>query len=117
MRVLETLPSVLGKSKEELLSVLLNEEYGYFPSVSCRTSVELQRKDVDFLSGKAELQVLGMTCISELGSHTFPVYYVLPNQRTNKLPAIIHINFKDELPELITRTFISLLLKVAFAMP
>ena len=99
MKLLETLPSILGKSREELLSVLLEEEYGHVPSEPCAVSAEVQRKDGEFLSGKAELQVLKLTCQASFGSYSFPVYYVRPKQKTQAIPAVIHINFRDDIPD------------------
>lgn len=99
MKLLKNLPSILGKSREELLSVLLSEEYGFLPSSSCKVSAELQSRNEEFLSGKAELQVLKLICDAAFGSYAFPIYYVRPNQRTAKLPAIIHINFRDSIPD------------------
>lgn len=97
--LLERLPKFDGKSKDEILEILLKEEYGYIPPKPDAMSVCVENTDHTFCAGRANLVTLKFTCMGEWGSFSFPVFYVCPKNITNPVPAFIHINFRDMIPD------------------
>ena len=93
------LPSPSGKKKEELLEILLREEYGYLPPAPANVQVEREEMIPHFCADKAPLEKLLFTCDAPLGQFTFPVYGVCPRDNGTKRPAFIHINFRDDIPD------------------
>lgn len=93
------LPSPLNLSKEEILQLLLQEEYGFLPPAPQSVTVEEVKRDVRFCAGKAELITLKMTCVTESGTYSFPVCYTCPTNRAKPLPCFIQINFRDLVPD------------------
>lgn len=98
MNLPQGLPAVCGKTKEELLEVLLREEYGFLPPAPDAISVEVESVDKKFCAGKAPLKKLRLTCTVGGGSYTFPVYYTCPRKET-PVPAFVHVNFRDDVPD------------------
>lgn len=96
--MIEKLPSPMGKSKKEIMDVLLREEYGYLPPRPVSVSATLHKKDKKFCAGRADLQPLTLTCQAEFGEFSFPAYYVCPKDKEN-VPCFIHINFSDSIPD------------------
>ena len=92
------LPSLAGKEKNELLEMLLQEEYGYLPPAPKGFRVEQESVDERFCAGKARLEKLLLTCDAPLGDFTFPFYFACPKNGNAKHPAFIHINFSDAIP-------------------
>ena len=97
MKLLDRLPSLKGKEKDEIVDLLLHEEYGYFPNVDISIDVTVESKNLRFCAGKAVLEKLAFHCKSELGEHTFHVSYIYPSDKKNS-PAFVHINFGPETP-------------------
>ena len=98
MKLLDRLPALDGKSKSELLDMLLHEEYGYFPKVDISVEVSLDKVESDvFCAGKAVFERLSFKCRSEKGEYSFPVSYIYPKGKKGS-PAFIHINFGGEIP-------------------
>ena len=97
MKLLDRLPSLKGKEKDEIVDLLLHEEYGYFPNVDISINVTVESKNERFCAGKAVLEKLAFNCKSELGEHTFHVSYIYPSKVKNS-PAFVHINFGPETP-------------------
>ena len=95
MKLLDRLPSLKGKEKDEIVDLLLHEEYGYFPNVDISIDVTVESKNERFCAGKAVQEKLAFHCKSELGEHTFPVSFIYPsNQKAS--PAFTYISFYSE---------------------
>ena len=95
MKLLDRLPSLKGKEKDEIVDLLLHEEYGYFPNIDISVDVTLESKNERFCAGKAVQEKLAFHCKSELGEHTFPVSFIYPsNQKAS--PAFTYISFYSE---------------------
>lgn len=97
--VLYKLPSLENKTKEELLEVLLAEEYGYLPPAPDKTDVTEESRDLTFCAGRADLVTLKFTCYGPWGEFSFPAYYVCPKQAEKPVPAFVHINFRNLIPD------------------
>lgn len=98
MKLLDRLPSLDGKDKNQLLDTLLHEEYGYFPNVDISVEVSVNKIESDvFCAGKAVFERLLVKCKSEKGEYSFPVSFIYPKNKKQS-PAFIHINFGDEIP-------------------
>ena len=98
-KLLNSLPSPIGLEKKELIDTLLAEEYGYLPERPFSVTAEEVKRDVSFCAGKADLVTLSLTCKAEWGEYAFPVYYVCPKGKDAPVPAFIHINFRDNIPD------------------
>ena len=98
MDIIKGLPSPLGLSKSEIIDVFLREEYGYLPARPYSVTTTVENVDERFCAGKAPLQTLTLSCKSEWGEFSFPVYYVAPKNKRN-IPCFIHINFRDNIPD------------------
>ena len=95
MKLLDRLPSLKGKEKDEIVDLLLHEEYGYFPNIDISIDVTVESKNERFCAGKAVQEKLAFHCKSELGEHTFPVSFIYPsNQKAS--PAFTYISFYSE---------------------
>ena len=68
-KMIDKLPSPMGRSKREIMDILLREEYGYLPPRPSSVSVTLDKRDKGFCAGKAELHSLTLTCRAELRTY------------------------------------------------
>ena len=98
MLTLNDLPSPMGHDKNDIINMLLREEYGYLPARPYSVTATLGKRDSRFCAGKAPLQPLTLNCKAEWGEFSFPVYYVAPKNKTN-IPCFIHINFSNQIPD------------------
>lgn len=98
MNLFENMPSPVGMSRDEIVSLLLNEEYGNLPMGTRSYRVEELSRDRGFCAGKANLVKLAFTMEGSFGSYTFPLYEVIP-VAGGKHPAFLHINFRDCVPD------------------
>ena len=74
---MKSLPSPLGMSRNEIIDLLLKEEYGYLPDTPVEVSAE-EEIDYSFCPGKTIMRHLKLTCKTKFGSFTFPVNYNCP---------------------------------------
>ncbi len=86
------------KRRDEIKQLLMREEYGIIPEKPKEMQVELVSEDEVFCAGKAPLKKLKFICRSAEKECSFPVYSVIPAGKTN-IPAFIHINFRDAVPD------------------
>ena len=87
-------------SKEEMLEMLMREEYGYMPPKPAEMTVEVQENYVrSFCAGRAGLNRVELTSKMPRGEFTFPVYTALPKGE-GKYPFFVMINFRDNVPDL-----------------
>ena len=99
MLTLPSLPSLDGKSPEELLSVLLHEEYGTPPPPLRAVHGETVSTDERFCAGHAPLLTVRLTCETDDFTFSFPIRIACPKGKT-KLPALLHLNFQDKMPDI-----------------
>ena len=98
MELLKRLPTLEGKGKEEILDLLLREEYGYFPNVNISVDAVIDKvENANFAACKAVFERLLFKCKSEKGEFSFPVSFVYPKNKKGA-PAFVHINFGAEIP-------------------
>ncbi len=92
------LPSL--KTRDEMVEILLKEEYGYLPNVEYNVSVseEIELSQKLYPINDANLSYVNFTITSDYGSHTFKVSRVLYNDG-KKHPFFIFINFRDSVPD------------------
>ncbi len=100
MQLLNKLPSPVGMTKNEIMELLLNEEYGYLPTKPISVSAEIVSKaNPKFCAGKAVFNTFKFTVNAEWGEFSFPLYYVCP-KKDAPVPAFVHINFRDNIPDM-----------------
>ncbi len=99
MKRIPNLPSPVGMEKNDIVDLLLREEYGYLPPRPLSVSAEVVKADESFCAGQARLLSLKLTCKTEFGEYSFPVYYSVAKNSDKPLPAFIHINFRDMIPD------------------
>lgn len=87
------------KSKEEMLDILLKEEYGYMPpKPDCVTFKETEKYIPNFCAGKAISKKVEITSKLSDKELTFPFYVSVPDKE-GKHPFFICINFRDNVPD------------------
>lgn len=99
MNLPENLPMPDAMEKDEIIRLLLSEEYGFLPERPISMSAETESRDVSFCAGKAVLEKIKLICHTEHGCFCFPVYFTCPANAGNPLPCFIHINFRDLVPD------------------
>ncbi len=87
------------RQKEEMLSMLLCEEYGFMPP----KPTELSFEDIgicipNFCAGKADAHRILAKCKIDGKDFSFPFYTVIPN-KAGKYSFFVHINFRDNVPD------------------
>ena len=92
------LPSLL--SRQEMLNILLREEYGDLPSKPCQISFEVAENVIrHFCAGKAVCNKITAHMVINGKSFSFPFYEALPTKGETH-PFFVHINFRDNIPDL-----------------
>lgn len=87
------------KTSEEMLKVLLTEEYGFLPPKPNKISFNITNNFIqNFCAGKADCKKVVINC--EIGDSTFsfPCYCTIPNKE-GKYPFFVHINFRPDVPD------------------
>ena len=86
------------KSREEMLDIVLREEFGFLPEVPFTMTVS-EPTTVDAVLGRGEsvLDRVEMTISTAYGSHTFPVHCLL-HKDGKKRPFFIALLFHPEVP-------------------
>ena len=98
MNIPNNIPMPDGLSREEIVDVLLKEEYGYLPPEPIKVYAEEIEKEDKFCAGKAIRRKLELYIETEQGKASFPVYYTCPKSE-EKVPAFVHINFRPDVPD------------------
>ena len=88
-----------GMNKEEIMKLLLTEEYGFLPEAPTSVTAEEVSCMENFCAGKAKLLRINLTCETANGPFTFPVFFTCPTRQEGPVPCIIHINFRDLVPD------------------
>ncbi len=87
------------KSKEEMLDILLKEEYGYLPPKPESISFESEENFIkNFCAGHARMDRITAKCRVNGKDFSFPFHCVLPTAE-GKHPFFIHINFRRDNPD------------------
>lgn len=92
------LPSPLGMAREQLLEVLLREEYGFLPPAPKALRAEETALDKKFCAGKAPLHTIQLTASCDFGDFSFPVRYFCP-KADGPVPAVVLLNFRPDVPD------------------
>jgi hypothetical protein len=96
------LPSPKGMSREQIMDLLMREEYGYLPEAP--ESVEIVSENISwgndrFCANKAQLLELVMQCNFKDGrTFSFPFTYMRPKNPDHKYPCFVHMNFDRAVP-------------------
>lgn len=87
------------KTREEMLDILMCEEYGYMPPYPEKISwTEMEDYIPNFCAGKASIKKVEITSCVNGGEFTFPVYVSIP-VKEGPCPFIVCINFRDCVPD------------------
>lgn len=87
------------KSREEMLNILLEQEYGYLPPKPEKlTWTEGEDVYKSFCAGNATLKKVILTAQWADKEFSFPIYVTLPTQKEN-VPFFININFTPAVPD------------------
>ncbi len=92
-----------GDAREEIKKILSENEYGFLPPSPDKTEFEIVEKNERFAAGKARLLKIVARIDAAFGHFEFPFYSVIPNGK-NALPAIVHINFRSDIPDIFQPT-------------
>ena len=96
MDVLKTLPSPLGMNREQILELLLREEYGFLPPAPLNLKAEVLSEDDCYCAGKAVAQNVLLTAHCDFGDFSFPVDYFCPKSN-QPVPCVILLSFGKDL--------------------
>lgn len=87
------------KAREEMLKILLNEEYGFIPPKPNSMTWEVIEKFIpNFCAGKADCSKVTLNCKMGEKTFSFPCYCTIPTKE-GKYPFFVHINFRDDVPD------------------
>ena len=85
-------------SREEMLNLLQEKEYGYFPDIPYQIRVsDPVVTEKRYCDGKICISKVNMTVTTEFGSHTFPIIRAL-NTDGSVRPFIIYLGFGTTIP-------------------
>lgn len=86
------------KRRCELKKILENEIYGVMPKKPDHLTVDIVSEDAVFCAGKAPLRKYNAKCRFGEREFSIPFYSVIPKS-DKPLPAFVHINFRDNVPD------------------
>ena len=86
------------KRRRELKKILENEIYGTMPPKPDHLTVNIVSEDEVFCAGKAPLRKYNAVCSFGEEEIAIPFYAVIPKS-DKPLPAFVHINFRDSVPD------------------
>lgn len=93
------LPSPVGRTKEEIVNTMLSEEYGFLPEIPFEVTGRVIDRDNTFCAGKAFLEKIEVRCRTIYGDFHFPIFFTCPKNASEPVPAVIHINYRDLVPD------------------
>lgn len=87
-------------AREEIKKILSENEYGFLPPFPDKIEFEIVKSNVkeNFAAGKATLSNIIAKVDAPFGHFEFPFYSVVPKNKNN-IPAIVHINFRSDIPD------------------
>lgn len=87
------------QSRNEMLYLLSEFEYGHLPPKPSRTVWKTEKNIIpNFCAGKATLDKITAVCTINNKSFSFPFYVAVPAVK-NSNPFFIHINFRNNIPD------------------
>lgn len=88
------------KSREEMLEILQNEEYGRKIPQPEKVSFTVVEEEVipRFCANKAKLNKIIANCVINGKAFSFPFYAAIPTDN-KKHPFFVHINFRSDMPD------------------
>ena len=90
------------RPREEMLGILLREEYGTLPPPPEALSFRVERDYIrDFCAGKATCDRVTAECTVGGKPFSFPFFVTLPTAE-GRHPFFVHISFRPDLPDLYT---------------
>ncbi len=92
------IPMPNGMTRDNMLEILLCEEYGHLPPPPLAIEARELACDSAFCAGKAALRRLELICRTERGAFAFPVAYT-QRQTSDPSPLLVHINFRPDVPD------------------
>ena len=90
--------NTMEETKQNMLDVLLTEEYGFLPNRETALSWEVNKEEPTFAAGKATLYQMTMHATFPTGTFSFPFVSVIPKNKEN-IPFFVHINFRPDVPD------------------
>lgn len=96
MELWNNLPSPMGLTRQEILDLLLREEYGFLPPAPEALEVEELSVNQRFCAGKAPYKELKFTARCQFGDFSFPVGYFCPKS-DKPVPCIVLLKFGETL--------------------
>lgn len=86
-------------SRQEMLDILMEEEYGHLPPKPEKISWEIKENYIrDFCGGKAIADKVTAVCVVNGKEFSFPFTVCIPTEG-EKHPFFLHINFRDCVPD------------------
>lgn len=85
--------------RKEIARLLCSEEYGFPPPAPLELTTETINEEKTFCAGTVTLSKVLLKLKMEQGEFSFPVYCSVPNNRSKRLPAFIHICFRENIPD------------------
>lgn len=86
-------------SKQQMLDMILKEEYGYMPPEPDEISWVIEKNQIpNFCAGKAVCNKVNIKVKLNNNDFSFPVYASIPVNQKN-IPFFICINFRDNVPD------------------
>jgi len=87
-----------NKHRINIKNLLCENEYGVFPKSPIKITANVLEVDNGFCASKAVYQKIILSVEIENGTFSFPVYFVFPKIE-GKCKTIIHINFRNNIPD------------------
>lgn len=84
--------------KPRIQKLLQEEEYGFIPKKPDRISVETLSEEKNSFAAKATLKKHKLTAYYGENTTDFIFYSAIPNNRPQKMPVFVNINFSDAIP-------------------
>ena len=84
--------------REEIKDLLQKEEYGYFPQV-ITPEIKSLKKENNAFSGFTVWETLDFKFTNGVKCHSVPVNLLYPENKNEKIPFIVFINFRNDLPD------------------
>jgi len=99
MMLPNNLPSPVGMSRQEIVDLLLREEYGYLPPAPISVQIEELSYNRRFCAGNAPLKTMRLTAQCDFGEFSFPFHYFCPALET-PVPCVVLVNFRPDVPDM-----------------
>jgi hypothetical protein len=85
--------------RKEIIHLLCSQEYGFPPAIPEKWSAEIESEDKNYCGGTVTLSKIMLNLELREGNYQFPMYSAIPNRVEKKIPAFVHICFRDNIPD------------------